>query len=255
MARLLREDETAVLKAIFDQRKKHMWSSIFEYDFVKAQEYLDGVENGPGKERHYEIINALTDEGIIETDCLIDTMFIKNYRDAAESKLPLDESNERYRLLRGKEWAREYLKPNKLFTKEEIGAKYSGSILINMTDDDKRRIERDYIANRIVQLTLAIDGDECILRIKFGEEDWRDIYRMKKNKTTAKILYIAYKHADREIKTKHKYLEGRIFINNGPVKALNPTLIKLDGNKITFRTRASVTPAEFERLKKALKIA
>lgn len=254
LPRILSEKEKAVIRAIFDQRANSKWSSIFEYDTLAAQKYLNSIgafsKLKIDQKRQLDIIFKLTEDKIIKTDYIVDVTFTNNYRKAA--KLKPVESDDRYFWYYNTDWAREAFGPNMFTTMEEAGEEYSGSLFINMTVDDMNYIEENYMEDHTVQ--LAINESDCTLHIKFDKEGWRTILRMDKKTDTFKILLAAYKNAGKVTKTPRKYLEKRVFSRNGTVLALVPILIELDGSAIKLRKSAKITPKQYRHLKKALKI-
>lgn len=264
MSRILSGEEEAVLKAIFDQRAKSQWSSTFKYDTEEAQLFLHSIgafsKYKLEKDKQFGIIDRLTNDGIIKSDYLVDATFINNYRSATHSNLPLIQSKERYYWYRNTDWAREAFGPDEFRSAEDVGRELGGGLVINMTVDDMNYIEENYMASHTVRLKLDIK--KCCLCIRFDNEGkWRELKpHMNAGATTFKVLCAAYKNANKKMTAeqlgiKGKYIDTGVFISTTNVKILNPVLMELSRDSILFKTVARISQAQFEHLKKALKIS
>ena len=267
--RVLTKEEEAIVDAIIDQRLKK-FGNIFEYDFVKAQEFLS--RNGVSAQyvisfyKQLEIIQRLATEKIINMDFIVDVEFINKVRSAMGPNTPPLKSDKRFYWLNNTDWAYETYQLNGLKSIEEACSDCGGKICINMTEGDIENINYAYKASHIIE--AWIDKNNYCLCISFDHGEKHNFQSLDPDKAPLKILrYACYMCPNKEVNRKElhkrgiiteaaskKSLKTQVFSDNGPVKALNPLLIEIDNDKIIFRRSKNITLAELEGLKSKLRL-
>jgi len=268
MARVLSEVEEAVVRSLFAQCVKNC-GGIFVYDSMATLEHVFSAgivsKKGLGIVELTEIIENLTNEGIIKTDRIVDADFLKTYyaKHYPDQQPPIKPGTKFY-WLHNTEWAYKILQFGGLVSIDDVQKKYGCAMFINMTiEEDMPDIEERYMASHTVQLKL--DKKKGCLCVKFDDDkNWRELKHMDMRKAPYKILKFAYEHAGTKITSAilHKhgiaevekyYLDTQVFYKNSTVRAFVPFLIELSKDYILFKKTAQISPAQFEALKEALK--
>lgn len=266
---ILEPREEAIIDAVICQRVNN-YSNIFNYDYDRAQEYLNGagksVKYAITREDQFDIIQKLSDAGIIDMDYIVNVEFINNLRSTNNSNIQLVKSKERFFWAKQKNWAYEFCQLNGGIELEEVYSKYKSDTFINMTKEDIAYIDKKYRANHVVQ--MAVDGKRSCLKMKIDKGDWVFFRTLDPQKIPYKILSYAYKCAGRPVdkdelfeegiitkEERGKYLKTQIFSDNKTVQTLNSlSLMGLNKNEITFIKVKRLTSAKLEALKTSLKI-
>lgn len=257
--------EVAVLRSLFSQCVKNC-GTIFIPDRIEALKYLFSIgallKYRLGITEWSEVVEDLTNRKIIKTDRIVDADYLKTYyAKYYPGQQPPIKPDTKYYWLHNTDWAYKKLQFGGLVSIDDIQKKYGCNLFINMSLDDMHDIEEQRIASHMVYLKL--DKTKCCLCIKFDKEKkWRELTpHMNPESTTFKILCAAYENANKEMTAgelgfkDEKYLDTKVFAKTRIVQALSPQLIELAHVAMTFRTKAAVTQARFEQLKKDLKIS
>ena len=261
---ILEPKDEAMIDAIIFQRLNN-YNSIFNYDYDKGQEYLNGtgrsVKYVIAREDQFDIIQKLSNAGIIDMDYIVNVEFLNNLRSVTNSDIPLIESKEKFFWANQKKWAYEFYQLDGEIELEKVYEKYKSGVFIRMTKDDIAYIKKNYRASHIMQ--LALDRKRSCLKIKFDQDDWVFLTTLDATKAPYRILDYAYRHAGHAVKMSElleagiitekesgKYMKSQMFSDNGTVQALD----LLTTNEITFVKVRKITPAKLETLKTDLKI-
>lgn len=262
MARVLSEVEEVAVRSLFAQCVKNC-GGIFVHDGMATLEHAFSAgivsKKGLGIVELAEIIENLTNEGIIKTDRIVDADYLKTYyKTHFPGQQPPIKPGAKFYWLHNTDWAYKKLQYGGLIGIDEVQKKYGCVMFINMTiEEDMPNIEEKYLASHMAYLKL--DKEKCCLCIRFDKEkSWRELKpHMNPEASTFKILCTAYKNANKDVTTKALGMEGKnlengVFVSTTNVKALNPILIELKKDSIKFKTFAKVTPEQFESLKRDL---
>ena len=258
----------AVLDAIITLRINSE-GDIFKYDHKKVREYL----NSTGDVKKYlitpdlqrKIVWELSEAHIINTDTIVNTEFINNYRLSQDPNYVADNTMPKLFWFNHTDWAYEHCQLNGAISIEDAYKLDGGAIQIKMTRDEARELKNEYILAHKVCLKFNTDNNRLYIAID-ATGCWKDLPTIKSESIACKIISYVWKHANKKVSLRQlvndniidkKYINAYIsnlLQKNKTIRALHPKLIDQDKHCITFKKYANYTYNELCDLKAELSI-